>query len=406
MITEYTYKFRIYPSEEQKKFLNIQFGHCRFVYNKLLEMAIKEYKEQGMKWNYYTYKKKLPQLKEEYPFLKQANSQSLQEVVKNLDRAFKSFFKGLSGFPQLKKKKSKQSVTIPQHFSIERVDNKTCLLKIPKLNTPIKVRKHRDIEGEIRSISITKTSDEKYYVNILTKRQIYQSQPSCQTNKIIGIDVGIKEFAVMFDGKQFYHIENPKYLQKSEKRLKTLQRQLSRKQKGSKNREKQKAKLAKLHQKIVNQRREFLHKVSIAITKQYDTIVVETLNIRGLIQNRALSKQIADVSWHEFVRMLEYKSRWYNKQVIKASTFYPSSKTCSICGYKNEWLTLSVREWQCPMCGTHHNRDENASANLYKIGCREGTARIQACGECSDSGMVEIPVYESSFNETGSPSIY
>ncbi len=382
MIVEYVYRFRLYPNKEQEHFLNIQFGHCRFVYNKLLEISKKEFEEQGIKWNYYEYKKKLPQIKEEYPFLKEANSQSLQESVKNLDRAFKNFFKGEAGFPKFKKKKSKQTVHIPQHFAIEKVSKKRGQLKIPKLKTPIPVKMHRNIEGQIRSISITKTPDSRYYLNVLTRKEIRPLKPA---NKTAGIDVGIKEFAIIHDGENTYHIENPKYLQKSEKKLIKLQRQLSRKQKGSKNWEKARQKVARQHQKIVNQRKDFLHKVSTAITKEYDTIVVESLNIKGMIQNKKLSKQIVDVSWYEFMRMLEYKSKWYGRKIVKADRFYASSKTCSVCGYKNDQLTLLVRKWQCPVCQAIHDRDENASKNLYQIGLthltggRVGTTRAQAC---------------------------
>jgi len=383
MIVEYTYRFRLYPDREQQQFLNIQFGHCRFIYNKLLEISKKEFESKGIKWNYYEYKKLLPNLKQEYPFLKQANSQSLQETVKNLDRAYKNFFEGRADFPKFKKKKSKQTIHIPQHFEIERVSEKRGLLKIPKLKTKIPIKMHRDIEGQIRSISITKTPDGRYYLNVLTKREI---QPLEKANKTAGIDVGIKEFAIIYDGKNTYRIENPKYLQKAEKKLIRLQRQLSRKQKGSKNYEKARKRVAKQHQKIVNQRKDFLHKVSSAITKQYDAIVVESLNIKGMIQNEKLSKQIADVSWYEFIRQLEYKAKWYGRKIIKADRFYASSKTCSMCGYKNNQLTLSVRKWQCPVCKTIHDRDENASINLYKIGLthltggRAGTVQTQACG--------------------------
>lgn len=197
---------------------------------------------------------------------------------------------------------------------------------------------HRQIEGEIRSISITKTPDGRYYLNVLTKKEI---KPLKKMNKTAGIDVGIKEFAIIHDGKNTNHIANPKYLQKAEKRLIKLQRQLSRKQKGSKNWGKARQKAAKQHQKIVNQRKDFLHKVSSAITKQYDTIVVESLNIKGMIQNEKLSKQIADVSWYEFMKMLEYKAKWYGKKLIKADRFYASSKTCNVCGYKNNQLILN-----------------------------------------------------------------
>jgi len=390
MTTEYTYRFRLYPDKEQQHFLNIQFGHCRFVYNYFLALSKKEYEEKGIKWKYSLYQSMLPALKKEYPFLKQANSQSLQVSLQNLDTAYKNFFKGKAGFPKFKKKKSRQTVHIPQHFVIEQVSRKRGFLKIPKLRTPIPIKMHRNIEEEIRSISITKTPDGRYYLNVLTRKEIQSLKP---TNKTAGIDVGIKEFAIIYDGENTYHIENPKYLQKSEKRLIKLQRQLSRKQKGSKNWEKARQKVAKQHQKIVNQRKDFLHKVSTAITKQYDCFVVESLNIKGMIQNQKLSKQMADVSWYEFMRMLEYKAKWYGKNIIKADRFYASSKICSVCGYKNDQLTLSIRKWQCPECGTHHDRDENASKNLYKIGVahltsgRAGTVRTKACGAGSVGGM-------------------
>ncbi len=390
MIVEYTYRFRLYPNKEQQQFLTVQFGHCRFVYNKLLEISKKEFEERGVKWNYYEYKKLLPQLKQEYTFLKQANSQSLQETVKNLDRAYKNFFEGRTDFPKFKKKKSKQTIHIPQHFEIERVSKKRGLLKIPKLKTKIPIKMHRDIEGKIRSISITKIPDGRYYLNVLTKKEM---QPLKPTNKTAGIDVGIKEFAIIYDGENTYTIENPKYLQKAEKKLIKLQRQLSRKQKGSKNWEKARKKVAKQHQKIVNQRKDFLHKVSTAIVKQYDAIVVESLNIKGMIQNQKLSKQIVDVSWYEFMRQLEYKAKWYGRQTIKADRFFASTKSCNVCGYKNDQLTLSVRKWLCPICKTIHDRDENASINLYQIGVahftsgRVGTTRAKACGAGSVGGM-------------------
>ena len=294
MIVEYTYRFRLYPNKEQKHFLNIQFGHCRFVYNYFLALSKEEYEKQGIKWKYSRYQSMIPELKKQYTFLKQANSQSLQVSLQNLDTAYKNFFEGEAKFPKFKKKKSKQTIHIPQHFQIERINQKKGLLKIPKLKTLIPIKMHRNIEGQIRSISITKTSDSRYYLNVLTRKEIQPLKPS---NKTAGIDVGIKEFATVYDGENTYHIENPKYLQKAEKRLIKLQRQLSRKQKGSKNYEKARQKVAKQHQKIVNKRKDFLHKVSSAITKQYDCFVVESLNIKGMIQNEKLSKQIADVSW-------------------------------------------------------------------------------------------------------------
>jgi putative transposase len=355
----YVYRFRLYPTEEQVEFLNRQIGHCRFVYNKLLEIAKESYEKERKKWNYYEYKKLLPELKKEFPFLKEANSQSLQESVKWLDRAFKNFFKGLAKFPKFKSKKRVNSVSIPQHFRIE--GNR---VKIPKLKTLIKFRKYREIEGKIKSISITKLPSGKFYLNVLVDREI---EPLPETGRVIAIDVGLTHFCTLSTGEK---IENPKHLSQTEKRLKKLQRKLSRKVKGSNKYRKLQKKIAKLHEKVVNQRNDFLHELSKKIIGDNQAVIVEDLNIKGMLKNSNLLKHIADASWRKFISYLEYKAKFYGRKLIKVNPLYLSSKLCFVCGYKNENLKLFDRRWRCPNCGTEHDRDYNATLNLLKEGLK------------------------------------
>lgn len=406
----YSYKFRLYPTNEQKLFLKKAVGCVRFVYNYMLAKAKECYKESGIKWNVHDYKKQLPTLKKEYPFLAEVYSQSLQEAVFNLDRAFKNFFKKKSDFPVFKKKKNGGSFYLPQGFKIERIDKKWGLLYLPKLKKPIKIRMHRNIDGEVISINIRLTPSGKFYVSLRANKEIKKEKP---IDKICAIDFGVKDFAVMVDEDgNIEKINNPKHLQKAKKRLVREQRKLSRKQKGSKNFEKQRLKVAKYHEKVANQREDFLHKLSKRVVSENQAIILEDLHVKGLLKNKHLSKSISDVGWSKFVRYLTYKAQWYDRKTVFANRFYPSSKLCNVCGYKNDFLTLSDREWICPECKSEHDRDINASINLLKYGVthlksgRTGTVRTQACGDSSDGGMVEIPVYESSTNEAGSLSIY
>jgi putative transposase len=355
----YVYKFRLYPTKEQVKFFNKQTGHCRFVYNKFLEIAKEGYEREGKKWNYYEYKKLLPELKEEHPFLKEANSQSLQEAVKWLDRAFKNFFKGLAKLPKFKSQKKINSVSILQYFQIE--GNK---VKVPKLKTPIKFKKHREIEGRIKSISITKLPSGKFHLNVLVDREI---KPLPETEKVVAIDVGFKHFCVLSTGEK---TENPRHLLKTERKLKKLQRKLSRREKGSNKYRKLQKKIAKLHERIVNQRNDFLHKLSKKIIGDNQAVIVEDLNIKGMLKNSNLLKHIADASWRKFISYLEYKAKFYGRKLIKVNPLYLSSKLCFVCGYKNENLKLFDRRWRCPNCGTEHDRDYNATLNLLKEGLK------------------------------------
>jgi len=401
------YKFRAYPDQKQLEILK-QFAGCvRFVYNHFLALSKERYEKEGIKWNTFEYKKLLPKLKEEYPFLKSAPSQALQQAVINLGKAYENFFKGKAKFPKFKKKKHTSSIYLPQGFKIED-RGKWLYLNIPKMEKPLKVRKHRHIDGTVKSITITLSPSGKVHVSMLVEREIL---PLEKKEKMVAIDMGLKDFAVIVDSEgNIQKISHPKWITKMEKRIKREQRKLARKQKGSKNREKQRIKLAKLHEKLRNQREDFLHKLSKAIISENQAVVVEGLNIKGLLSNGNLSKQIADSSWSKFLQFLYYKAQLYGREIIEVDTFYPSSKLCSVCGYKKEDLRLSNREWICPVCGTKHDRDVNAGLNLLRYGLthltggRVGTTQTQACGDCSGGGMEVIPVYEPSVAEAGSSS--
>ena len=378
MTKQYTYRFRIYPNKEQIAFLKEQTGYNGFVYNFFLERAVNLHKYYDIKFNYYEFKKILPLLKKGFPFLNDANSQSLQASLKDLNTAFHKFFTKQAGFPNFKKKNRYSSIVIPQHFSINGNS-----LHIPKLKSCIKIKFHRKVYETVKSISISKTTAGKYYVNMLVEKEFYKLP---EINKISGIDLGVKDFAIITAGtdKTDYKTNkepNNKYLVKSQKRLIKLSRGLDRKRhkktktdktKPSGNYIKFKNRLSKLHEHTANQRKDFLHRLSLKTVNDSQVIAIEDLNIKGMVKSRRLSKSISDAGWSKFVDMLEYKADWYGRNMFKANRFYPSSKTCSNCGYIKQDLRLQDRQWTCPQCGTHHDRDINASINLFLEGLKIG----------------------------------
>ena len=364
----YTYKFRLYPTLEQIEFLNQEIGNARFVYNYFLARAIDLYQNEKINFSYNKLAKELTKLKKKFEFLKLSNSQTLQQSLKNLEKAFKNFFENRNRFPKFKKKKETNSIKIPitnKNVKISELNSKFSLIKIPKLKSLIKFRKHRDILGKIISISITKTSSGKFYLNILVRKTI-QTLP--KTGKYIGLDLGLNHFVILSDGTK---INNPRIYRKRLKRLRKLQKSLSRKIKNSKNYLKAKAKLSKYHEKIVNLRNDFLHKISKSLVNDYDIICVEDLSIKNMIKNKYLSLSIADASWSKFLNFLEYKASWYGKKLIKIHKFFPSSKTCSRCSSVKSELKLSERIFRCTECGLEIDRDINASINILRQGLRQ-----------------------------------
>ena len=360
-----TYKFRLYPTKGQEVQIQKNFGCVRFVYNYYLAKRIKIYEKSKETFNYYVCSKDLTQLKKELTWLKEAESTSLQSSLKNLDEAYQKFFKEHIGYPKFKSKKThKFSYTCKcVSNNIELINSKK--LKLPKLGI-VNIRNKLPIQGKILSATISQVPSGKYYVSICCDN--VNIEPFNKTGAVVGIDLGIKDFAISSDGLK---IPNPKYLKQSLHKLAKLQRELSRKTRGSSNYNKQRIKVAILQEHIANQRKDFLHKLSTQLIKDYDIICVEDLKVSNMMKNHKLARNITDCSWSTFVSYLTYKSVWYDKQISKISTFFPSSQTCNVCGEKFPFTKdLGVREWTCPNCDTTLDRDINAAQNILNEGLR------------------------------------
>jgi len=379
------------PNKAQKTLLDKHFGCVRFVYNHSLNERIEQYQADKKSDNYYAQASKLTQLKkkEETAWLAEVNSQSLQFALRCLVIAFDNFFRGKANFPRFKSKKNKNTFTVPQFAKLK--ENK---IYIPKFKEGIKVIVHREFEGKIGKCTFSKTSTGKYFVSILSEVQF---QPCEKTGAKCGIDLGVKKLAITSNGTEF---TNNQYTQKYERKLAKQQKHLSRKTKGSHSFEKQKRKVAFIYEKITNSRIDNLHKVSSQLIKEYDIIVLEDLNVKGMVQNHKLSKPISDCGWGTFVRQLQYKAEWNDKQIIKINRWFPSSKSCCECGWINQDLNLSIREWTC-INGHKLDRDLNAAKNILKEGLRiisSGTERLHGWRLKSDFSN------EAQVDETRSPS--
>jgi putative transposase len=307
--------------------------------------------------------------KEEFPFLKEVDGLALCNVQLQLEKAFKDYFRNRKQFklPKFKKKRDKQSYTTNNTQNSIRVDFEKGLLYLPKLREGVKIELHRRFDGKIKSVTVSRTNDGKYYASILVETENPRNKVVEPKSKACGIDLGLEHFATVTNDFGSYKVEHPKYLLKAEERLRRLQKFLSRKQKGSKNNEKARLRLARQHAYISNARNDFLHKLSKAIIDENQVVVVEDINVKGLLKTR-LAKSISDSGWSKFLTYLKYKAEWYGRTFIQVDRFFPSSKLCHRCGYKNEDLSLNDRTWCCSVCGEIHDRDVNASINLYSVG--------------------------------------
>ena len=369
-------KYELNPTNTQKVLIKQTCGCCRKVYNIMLDRKISAYNDGRKKVSTYDLIKELVPLKEELPYLKDVSSQALQQAVMNMGNAFEQFFKrGNKGYPKFKKKGCKDSFRIPFACVID-YDNWT--IKVAKIGT-IRFFKGRNkqINGRIKSYTITHTSTDRYLISVLYETA---DRNNLNNNKSVGIDVGIKDFAVLSDGKVF---ENQKYLKHNLKKLRVLQRTVSRRYRQGKKREEQSnnwrkavKQVAKLQEHIAFQRYDYLHKVSTWIAKNYSTVCVETLNVKGMMKNHHLAQAVSDCGWGMFINMLEYKC----DNLVKIDKWFASSQTCSACGYKEEKVkNLKVREWTCPVCGTHHDRDLNAARNIEREGLSLCGLKVSGC---------------------------
>lgn len=363
------YKYRFYPTSAQQEQLSNIFGQVRFVYNLGLETKITAYASNQSNVNCFALNKQITELKKDVDWL-DAPSQSLQMAMRNLDIAYHSFFRG-GGFPKFKNKNSRQSFQLPQGIRFSD-DNKKVF--IPKLKW-VDIDFHREFNGDMKTVTVSRTTTGKYFISILVdNKKELPNKKSILKETAVGIDLGIKDFAITSDGEKF---ENKDFLKSTLKQLRVAQRSLTRKVKGSNGHKKQKLAVALLHEKVKNQRQDYLHKISTYLINTYDTICLEDLAVKNMLKNHCLARAISDMGWTEFCLMLKYKAEWSGKNIQVIGRFDPSSKTCSCCGKINKELKLSMRSWTCSSCNTKHDRDVNAAINIKTFGLRNQSSVSQ-----------------------------
>jgi putative transposase len=359
-------KVRIYPTPEQEILLAQHFGCARWWWNYALNKSIETYKETGKGLSRAALNALLPQLKkeEETAWLSECYSQVLQVTTLNLTTAYKNFFEGRARFPRFKSKHSRQSIQYPQNVKVENG-----AVKLPGKVARVKAKIHQLIEETIKTVTISKEPSGKYYASILTEVEGENPTPSSE-GRVIGVDLGLTHFAITSDGEKVSKYENPRHLAKREKNLKRKQQKLARKQKGSKSRQKYRKVVARVYERVSNSRQDFLHKLSRKLVNENQVVVVENLHVKGMVRNHNLAKAISDVGWGMFTNFLAYKLEKKGGKLIEINRWFPSSKLCSECYYQVDEMPLDLREWTCPHCGTHHDRDGNAAINIRAEGIR------------------------------------
>ena len=375
------FKFRFYPTSAQRLELAQTFGCTRYVYNWALALRTNSYYQDKVSLSYTDTSNALTKLKKdsEKPWLKKVSAVPLQQGLRHLNTAFQNFFKGRTKYPRFKKKANRQSAHYAPN-AFKWIDGK---LTLAKMSQPLKIRWSRYFEGEPKSVVVSKDPSNRYFVSFLVEEELEQWQPATEE---IGIDLGVKDVVVASNG---FASGNPKHYQKYQARLKTLQRRLARKKKGSNNRYKARLSVAKLHAKIADCRKDFLHKLSTKLVSESQAIYTETLAVKNMMANKKLSKAIADCGWGEFLRQLEYKAKWHDRKIGAIDRWFPSTKRCNPCGYILDKLPLSVRQWRCPSCNSLNLRDYNSSLNILAVG-----QTVFACGLSSsgDTSLTDLAI--------------